>query len=173
MFRLRHRNGDYVCCRKIPAESSGHVQWRDNVVVPPIPFSAFLFLPLTCSRSSPFVSSFKSRLFVFPARIQSVRSKRKERVHKDHMPPRLRLQGKRSCSLFRFWARCLSSAFGSPACPLALSKSAWKWEERLPRTTPKRGRKVCTLNVCYTCTRAHDTHERESKRKRKREGERD
>lgn len=79
-----YRNGNYVCCGKMPAESSGHVQWRDNVVALPSSFFDFFFLPLTCSRSSPFVFSFKSRMFVFPARIQSVRSKRKERVHKDH-----------------------------------------------------------------------------------------
>jgi len=38
VFRLRCRNGDYVCYGKMPAESSGHVQWRDNVVALPIPF---------------------------------------------------------------------------------------------------------------------------------------
>lgn len=98
---------------------------------------------------------------VLPSRIQSSRSKGKERVHKDRLPARLRLQGKRSCSPlvllqlpfplklsypapFRCNVHLSSSLCSFLAVPvtcrvnsdwsLALSKSAWKWEERLLQT---------------------------------------
>lgn len=63
--------------------------------------------------STPLPHNFQlfSRSFILPTRIQSARSKRKERVHKDHMPPRLRLQGKRSCSHPRDYSLSLSLSY--------------------------------------------------------------
>lgn len=86
----------------MPAESRSYVLRRDNVVPYPVPHPFPLYLHslffhvLTSSFS--FVFSFKSvSAFVRSSgRIQSTRSKRGE---KERGTPRLRLQGKRSCSL--------------------------------------------------------------------------
>jgi len=62
-FRLRHWN-DYVYCGKMPAESSSHVQRRDNVVTLPILF--FLSSRLSCTLAfipSRFFHSSLDRLF--------------------------------------------------------------------------------------------------------------
>ena len=157
----------------MPVEGTGHVQRGDNTVVllfPPQPLvqpvSRFFYLALALSH----LSIGEPGSFVLPARIQSARSKGKVRVHKDHIPARLRLQGKRSCSRlssFNFrsplnyllplflslsvsWSvpYAIFFFFSAPSnvhpffeqpesnvCFLALSESAWKWEEHRMKHT--------------------------------------
>lgn len=188
----------------MPVEGTGHVQRGDNIVVllfPPQPLvqpvSRFFYLALALSH----LSIGEPGSFVLPARIQSARSKGKVRVHKDHIPARLRLQGKRSCSRlssFNFrsplnyllplflslsvsWSvpYAIFFFFSAPSnvhpffeqpesnvCFLALSESAWKWEEHRMKHTrwyilcvPKRA------GVGVVCMRKRE-RERERSRRR-------
>lgn len=101
-FLRRHgRIGDHVRRRKMPAESSSHVQRRDNVVAslfpqpPLVPLSLYIrislslslllsnpfLLPRVLASSSLLVFSFKSRPFVrSPGNIQKERA-RAQRSH--------------------------------------------------------------------------------------------
>lgn len=187
----------------MPVEGTGHVQRGDNIVVllfPPQPLvqpvSRFFYLALALSH----LSTGEPGSFVLPARIQSARSKRKVRVHKDHIPARLRLQGKRSCSRlssFNFrsplnyllplflslsvsWSvpYAIFFFFSAPSnvhpfseqpesnvCFLALSESAWKWEEHRMKYT--RWYVLCVPKRRCRCRCGVHSRERERERDKK------
>jgi len=123
--------------RKMLAESSDHVQWRDNVAV--LLFLSFSLLSLFLSRVRVHPLSFPYSVLgpsgIHPTGIQSATSKRRESMYEEHSVPRLRLQGKRSCSRYSFPLGRFAFDFG--LCTLSLSLSL----SRSP--SPSRFEQIC------------------------------